>query len=265
MKRLVIINTPRWFSTIWLGIARVLPESVRRKVDILSNVSQLDKYIDHSQRPSIYGGTGVDLGKVKFWYFDLLSNAMIIYLKLLSTNSQADGHLAFLQLVQDWAVCSEREHSESNPKSSASSNQTVKALSVGAGRCSNNTDKDGSVISYRVTNISKPRLTKEKEKESSPGGNKRKGGGLFGWLVGTDKQLTQPNPAFLGSKNQYRFNNATQTWHLDLSLCDENVSDSSTQNENPNPSYEVCDGRFRCFSTSLVNMSNVCCIATLID
>lgn len=69
VKRLVIVNTPRWFSTIWLGIARVLPESVRRKVDILSNVSQLDKYIDPSQRPALYGGRGLDLGKVSLSVF----------------------------------------------------------------------------------------------------------------------------------------------------------------------------------------------------
>lgn len=88
--------------------------------------------------------------------------------------------------------------------------------------------------------ISKPQQVKGKDAGGSPSGNnKRRGGWLLGWLVGTSSESSQPNPAFLGSKNQYRFNTATQSWHLDLSLCEENLSQSSAQNENPNPSYEV--------------------------
>jgi hypothetical protein len=104
---------------------------------------------------------------------------------------------------------------------------------------SKSTDKDGTSVSYRAVDISKPQQVKEKDVRGSPSGNKRNSGGFLGWLVGSSSESSQPNPAFLGTKNQYRFNSATQSWHLDLSLSEDNVSDSSADKENPNPSYEV--------------------------
>jgi len=79
VTRLVICNSPRWFSTVWAAtIARVLPDSVRKKIDIVQDTAMgLDKYIDRSQRPKAYGGHDVDLG-------------------------EAAGHRAFLNLAQDW-------------------------------------------------------------------------------------------------------------------------------------------------------------------
>ena len=62
MKRIVFCNAPRWFSSIWNVIARVLPETVLKKVDILYDMKGLDKYIHPSQRPVYYGGTDVELG-----------------------------------------------------------------------------------------------------------------------------------------------------------------------------------------------------------
>lgn len=79
VARLVICKAPRWFSSIWMGISRVLPESVLKKIDILYDLNSLDKYIHRSQRPESFGGTDVPLG-------------------------QAEGHLAFLQLEKDWKV-----------------------------------------------------------------------------------------------------------------------------------------------------------------
>jgi hypothetical protein len=38
VARLVVCRAPRWFSTIWGVIARVLPEAVQKKVDILYDV-----------------------------------------------------------------------------------------------------------------------------------------------------------------------------------------------------------------------------------
>lgn len=86
--RLVICNTPRWFSSIWMVIARVLPESVKKKVDILQDMAGLDKYIHPSQRPQVYGGTGLNLG-------------------------QAEEHRSFLQLAHAWKDFGNRDLSQS--------------------------------------------------------------------------------------------------------------------------------------------------------
>lgn len=75
--RLVIVNSPRWFSSIWTVIARVLPEAVQKKIDILYDSAGLNKYIEMDQIPSNYGGAGVPLG-------------------------QAEGHKAFVKLAEDW-------------------------------------------------------------------------------------------------------------------------------------------------------------------
>ena len=65
-------------------VARVLPESVRKKITIMSGTARLDEFIHPSQRPVEYGGTDVPLG-------------------------QAPQHLAFLQLPQSWNKDRDRE------------------------------------------------------------------------------------------------------------------------------------------------------------
>jgi hypothetical protein len=57
VSRLVICNAPIWFSSAWGMIAKVLPESVNNKVITVARLSDLDKFIDPSQRPVSYGGT----------------------------------------------------------------------------------------------------------------------------------------------------------------------------------------------------------------
>ena len=106
----MIVNSPSWFSSIWVGIARVLPAAVKQKVDILPDVSQLDKYIHSSQRPVAYGGSGVDLG-------------------------QAEEHLAFLRLPEIWTrpnPISKADNGESNLSASGdgSSQRTYRAVDI---------------------------------------------------------------------------------------------------------------------------------------
>ena len=66
MIRLVIVNSPRWFSSIWTVIARALPEAVQKKIDILYDSNGLSKYIDPSQIPANYGKEDVPLGQAGF-------------------------------------------------------------------------------------------------------------------------------------------------------------------------------------------------------
>lgn len=44
VSRLVICNAPMWFSSIWGVIAKVLPEAVKKKVDILYDMKGLSQY-----------------------------------------------------------------------------------------------------------------------------------------------------------------------------------------------------------------------------
>ena len=77
VARLVICNAPSWFNSVWSMVARVLPESVRKKVVIMHGVKGLDEFILPSNRPEEYGGSDVPLG-------------------------HAPEHLQFLQLAKDW-------------------------------------------------------------------------------------------------------------------------------------------------------------------
>ena len=47
--RLVIVNAPYWFSSVWSMVAKVLPDSVNKKVIIARGMNELDKFIDPDQ------------------------------------------------------------------------------------------------------------------------------------------------------------------------------------------------------------------------
>ena len=78
VARIVVINAPIWFHSIWSILKGVFPKSVLQKVDIGYDCSNLDKFVHPSQRPPEYGGTDVALG-------------------------QWDGHRFFLGLADSWA------------------------------------------------------------------------------------------------------------------------------------------------------------------
>jgi hypothetical protein len=68
-------------------VARVLSDSVRKKITIMNGVEGLDEFIHPSQRPVEYGGSDVPLGS-------------------------APQHLAFLQLEKSWKDDKEKRGSE---------------------------------------------------------------------------------------------------------------------------------------------------------
>lgn len=47
--RLVIVNAPYWFSSVWSMIAKVLPEAIAKKVIFCRSFGDLDEFIDPSQ------------------------------------------------------------------------------------------------------------------------------------------------------------------------------------------------------------------------
>mmetsp|Transcript_21903 Transcript_21903/g.47410 ORF Transcript_21903/g.47410 Transcript_21903/m.47410 type:complete len:1052 (-) Transcript_21903:65-3220(-) len=155
VQRLVIVNAPRWFSSIWTVLARVLPESVQKKIDILYDSKGLDAYIHPSQRPQAYGGTDVDLG-------------------------QGAGHLEFLAIERRWqempAPSAERE-SRVEGTGAKSTPDAKSRAGAGAGAGSGGSDS------------------------------------VMGWVR---KQFQATPSAYLGGKNEYRFNSTTGTWDFDV-------------------------------------------------
>eukprot|EP00606_Chrysophyceae_sp_TOSAG23-5_P001532 GSChrysophyteH2.ASY1.ANO1.977.1 assembled CDS len=64
VSRLVIVNAPYWFETIWRMVNKVLPVSVQEKIKILHGVEGLSEFVDKEQLPPEYGGTNpIPLGQ----------------------------------------------------------------------------------------------------------------------------------------------------------------------------------------------------------
>lgn len=133
VARLVICNAPSWFHSVWSMVARVLPESVRKKVVIMHGVKGLDEFILPSNRPEEYGGTDVPLG-------------------------HAPEHLQFLQLARDWdSMRAERGERGAGSESGSQSGS-------GSGYYSNKSSRNGSI---------QGRSRRDSEKESDSGHRKK--------------------------------------------------------------------------------------------
>jgi hypothetical protein len=57
VQRLVIVNAPYWFETVWRMVSNVLPESVQQKIAIFHGIDGLLDFVDKDQLPVEYGGT----------------------------------------------------------------------------------------------------------------------------------------------------------------------------------------------------------------
>ena len=88
VTRLVVINAPTWFWSVWSMIERVLPDSVRKKIVILNDTKGLENFIPSNQRPVEYGGTDVDLGS-------------------------SPEHLEFLGIAEKWHDIEQTNYSQS--------------------------------------------------------------------------------------------------------------------------------------------------------
>lgn len=222
VARLVVCRAPRWFSTIWTVIARVLPESVQKKVDILYDSKGLDKYIHPSQRPQEYGGTGVELG-------------------------QWEGHLCFLQIAENWRkqalslslepvdISSANGHQAGNSKGTRSGFSTA-GSSVQASPHKPTGASSASGFQTKQS-TSSSNLNNNNGSNSSGSGNgvpRSQSGGVMDWLTnrfsksqggkkGAASSAKTPTAAYLGEKNSYRYNSATGRWEIEVdNLADDN-------------------------------------------
>ena len=92
--RLIVVNAPTWFWSVWSMISRVLPDSVKKKIVIMNDTAGLENYISSGQRSRAYGGNGPDLG-------------------------QSPEHLEFLSIAEHWAKNYSSLKSNSSPDLSA--------------------------------------------------------------------------------------------------------------------------------------------------
>lgn len=198
VARLVVCRAPRWFSTIWTVIARVLPEAVQKKVDILYDAKGLDKYIHPSQRPREYGGTDVDLGE---W----------------------EGHKMFVQISEEW-----KRQTDPSIKTDTADISTEGSLASSNGQ----SPKPGKEIpssSFQQTPklLSTTALTSENtNNNASSTSNNRTNKGVMSWLTDRFSSSNKPTTAYLGEKNSYRYNASTGMWELDADYFYDNSDQS---------------------------------------
>ena len=58
LKKILIVNPPRLFGTVFGVIKGVLPASVRDGIEIIYDMKDLQKYVSPEYLPKEYGGTG---------------------------------------------------------------------------------------------------------------------------------------------------------------------------------------------------------------
>ena len=130
-------------------VARVLPDSVRKKVIIMNGVKGLDEFINPTHRPEEYGGSDVPLG-------------------------QAPEHLQFLQLAKDWELIrTERgEKGEKSDKHNSSECGSQSGSGSGSGHHSSRSSRNSSIqgmsrSDYEKESSSSHRKKSSKKKKSS--------------------------------------------------------------------------------------------------
>jgi hypothetical protein len=209
VQRLVICNAPHWFYSVWTFLARVLPDSVRKKITIIHDTGGLDKFIHPSQRPVEYGGTDKPLG-------------------------QSTEHLNFLRIAEGWVadgyIFPSSSSSEAEATVSAVS-QVAAAAGVGPATShpvarrlldeeDSGSERDGSDredegddkanASMEASPSHPPQAPSSSSSiGSSSGGG---GGGIFGWVR---SRLSKAPDAHLGEKNRFHFDEASGKWTLD--------------------------------------------------
>jgi len=63
LKKILVINPPRLFSTVLGVIKGVLPASLRDSLEVLHEHKDLQKYVAPEWLPKAYGGTGPDFNE----------------------------------------------------------------------------------------------------------------------------------------------------------------------------------------------------------
>jgi hypothetical protein len=194
VARLVICNAPSFFYSVWAVIARVLPDSVRKKISIINGTNGLDKFIDPANRPVEYGGTGVPLG-------------------------QAPEHKAFVQIARNWELGRledglgktgrgrGREDIHGRRRRSLRSHRRERSYEESEGE-----EEEGGEDGGRAEGDGVPPAASRDSESASPshGQSASVSDGIFGWIRG--RKTTE---AFLGEKNRYRYDSNASAWTID--------------------------------------------------
>lgn len=207
VQRLVICNAPQWFYSVWTFLARVLPDSVRKKIVIIHDAQGLDKFIAPEQRPEAYGGTGRALG-------------------------QAEEHLGFLRLAEDWereghAIRREGEDGAAGGGGQVSQVSAVAmAAGVGVGGTPHTPSASSTIPSspradseasseHEADDAAGAEAEAEAEAAAAAAEDQRGslGFGIVGWV--RSRFAKAPTAAHLGERNRFHFDAASGTWALE--------------------------------------------------
>jgi hypothetical protein len=187
VKRLVVVNAPRFFSGIWKVITGVLPASVINKVDILSDLKDLNKYIHSSQRPPEYFG---DKDSVKLGEFE--------------------GHRYFLSLPERWKQQQQQQQQQMLSKEfpNVSIGGSMKSDVVGGA----NKKEELRVQTSDLPSVGNSRASTDNNSVSDKKGNSA---GVIGWLKALRTPKSTPSEAYLGEKNSFHYNAITGKWEME--------------------------------------------------
>jgi hypothetical protein len=199
VKRLIVINTPMFFSSIWRVLTGVLPASVINKVDFVSDLKELDKYIHPSQRPLEYLGD-----------------------KQLSQKlGEFDGHRYFLSLPERWNH--HQQHHQQQPiPLPGSQNVTIGGSmksDLGKSKRDELRVQTNDLQSVENSRASTDISMNAKVVTGGGGGKSLKAsssGGVIGWLKALRTPKSTPSEAYLGEKNSFHFNAITGKWEIDF-------------------------------------------------
>jgi hypothetical protein len=201
VRRLVICNAPAIFWTVWSYIKGVLPESVQSKIVIISNLSELDEFIDRDQRPAEYGGTDIPL-------------------------RTAPEYRGFEELYDMWHehgmfncdndIGVKRDKDTGDDSDSNKNWRPNLHIDATVGREGTDNQKTMSSSPRSDASFSTPREYNIDTDSNTISSSKREGSWMS-WLnpfaFGSKKHQTPK--AYLGVKNNFRFDDASSSWVMD--------------------------------------------------
>jgi len=189
VERLVIVNAPSWFWTVWRMVARVLPDSVQKKIQIFYDNESLDKFVARDQRPVDYGGTD--------------TRAL----------GDSDSHRAWLSMVDQWEQTSGthvlrfHEIEEANAQAAAEAakprtRSRTRTLSGGPGRSSSSNIAGAGNGTATSSGGNRPKAGAEEET-----------GGWGGWWKSRFSSGSRASKeAYMTEESRYYYDQETGRW-----------------------------------------------------
>lgn len=272
VKRLIIVNAPTWFWTIWSMISRVFSESIRQKISIVGDCKSLDEHIDPSQRPQEFGGTDVPLGEhpqhkafmgvAQQWvdsgeYVMYAANGSLLSagkddedISPIEENDNTNGEGNNTQRREEEGNGGDDGDSYISDDSFSAGFTSRRVQKRGKGRkpkrmsrrrpdyyegSSSDSSSSGSSSTSSDSDTSRDTLLEDDTQGKDKGGMAAGAvGGFFGWMSSRFKQTPQ---AYMGEKNGYEFDEESGLWRIRF-----DAEDSSRDENDYQPKRRLAGG-----------------------